>query len=218
MFVFKLYHKYLLAFFVFMSAGLIQGEEDATEILRGLEKKFSSIKTVQTSVRQVKKLKIFDREVTLTGKIFLQNPGKLAWHVEKPVRYSIVIDGKILRQWDEDSDKVQKMSLSGNPVFKIISDQLTSWFSGRYMLLSKEYRIAVIKRDPVIVLEFVPHKEAMAGKVIKLVTVVLEKDARYVAEIRIIDISGDLTTFSFTETVLNKPIKPSIWKVRPSER
>ena len=214
----KLYSKYLFLLLVFLSVGAAYAEDDTAEVLRKLEKRFSAIKTIQTSVKQIKKLKVFDREIVITGKIFLQNPSKLAWHVEKPVRYSIVIDGKTLQQWDEDSDKVQKMSLSGNPVFKTISDQLSSWFSRRYTSLSGEYEVSIINQDPVIVLEFLPNKDMMAGKIIKLVTITLEKDARYVAEIRIVDVDDDVTTLVFSETVLNKPIKSAMWKVKPSER
>ncbi|MBN2301009.1 MAG: hypothetical protein JXN60_00700, partial [Lentisphaerae bacterium] len=48
------------------------------EILRTLENSFAGITTVQTGFTQEKELALFEQKITLTGRIVLENPGRLA--------------------------------------------------------------------------------------------------------------------------------------------
>lgn len=191
---------------------------DTEEVLRRLERNLGDVKTVQTSVTQVKELAVFSRKITLTGRIFLENPGKLAWHMDKPLRYSIVIDGTTMRQWDEDTDIVQKTSLSGNPVFKTVSDQLQKWFAGRYSSLRAEYEVEALRQEPAVALRFRPKPGLAVAKAMKQVTVTFRKDGQYLREISIEGVNGDKTTLTFSDTVLNKPIAADAWEVRPRDR
>src|ERR1035437_4516750 len=66
--------------------------EPAVEaILRGLEKDFAELRSVQTDFTEEKELAIFDRKIVLKGSIALEAASKLAWHVTEPLRYSLVI-------------------------------------------------------------------------------------------------------------------------------
>jgi len=191
---------------------------DSEQALRRLERNLASVKTVRTSVTQVKKLAVFSREVTLTGRIFLENPGKLAWHMDKPLRYSIVIEGATMRQWDEDTDEIQKTSLTGNPVFKAVSDQLQKWFSGQYSALKSEYDVEVLRLKPAAMVKFVPKAGSVVAKAMKQVTVKFQENERYLSEIAVEGVNGDKTTMVFSDTILNEPIAADAWEVRPRER
>lgn len=191
---------------------------DWEPVLGRLEKNLAAVKTVRTSVTQVKELAVFSQKVTLTGKIFLENPGKLAWHMDKPLRYSIVIDGAVMRQWDEDTDVVQKTSLSGNPVFKTVSDQLQKWFSGRYSSLKADYEVEAVRLKPSAVMKFTPVAGSMTARAIKHVTVTFRPDERYIDDISVVGVNDDRTTMTFSDTVLDEPIAADAWEVRPRER
>jgi len=183
-------------------------------ILKDLEKVFKDVKTVATDFIQEKRLAVFKQTLVLKGKIFLENPGRLAWRVSTPLKYSLVISGDMLTQWDEDTNTIQKISLSSNPIFKVVSEQLQSWFRGEYLSLAKEYEIRLKNEKPVVVLAFIPRKESVTKKTIKKVVVTFRKDRRYVREILIEDKTGDSTKMTFIETVLNKPIKEEMWEVK----
>ena len=53
----------------------------------------------------------------MTGRIYMQKPLKFAWHLETPIKSRMIISGEKLRQWDEESDKVEKIDLGKNPMF-----------------------------------------------------------------------------------------------------
>ena len=186
------------------------------EILQRLEKHFKSIVTVQARFKQEKKLAMFKHTLKIEGQIAIQNPGRMAWRVVKPVRYNMVLIGPKLTQWDEDTDEVQTLRLDGNATFKVAFERLTAWFSGNYASLRSHYDITLEKRTPVVMV-FSPKKGAEMEKIIKDVRVVFRKDERYIQEMTIREGGGDTTRIQFLDTRLNKPIQDDVWKVRPGD-
>ena len=187
---------------------------DLNAVLSRLEKKMSGIKTLKTNFVQEKELAVFKQKVVLKGTIYIEKPARLAWHVNEPMKYIMVISQDMISQWDEDTNKVQKISLSKNPAFEAAIGQMQEWFSGAYTPLLKEYEIILLKENPAS-LKFTPRAATFAGNVIKSVTVDFRKDEQYINRIFIEEKSGDATNLSFVDTQLNIPLEDSVWKVNP---
>jgi outer membrane lipoprotein-sorting protein len=186
------------------------------EILERLEAKLSGVRTVQADFVQVKRLAMFRREMVIRGRLAVQNPQRIAWHVDKPVRYSLVIDGPKLAQWDEDTDRVQIVRLDKNPSFKEAFQQLTAWFSGRYASLRRQYQVSIEQADP-YVLVFSPREGSDMVKVIRKVRIVFRKDERYIEELALHEASGNTSVIRFSNTRLNEAVGDDAWKVRPGD-
>jgi len=187
------------------------------EVLGRLEERASLLKTLTTGFVQEKNLAVLEKPLVLTGTIFMQQPTLFAWHVREPLKYSMVIQGDVLRQWDEDTGKVQKMSLSRNPALKAAIGQMRGWFSGAYKSMLGEYEVTILDEDPTS-LRFVPRQTSLAKNMISSVSIVLHSDERYIRQIRILETSGDSTLLSFVDTLLNTPIDPSAWVVEQRVR
>lgn len=187
------------------TGGFSDEASDVHDMLRGLGEKVSNFKSLKTNFVQEKNLAIFKNKIILRGRIYLQKPNKIAWHVDEPVKYSVLITDKSIRQWDEDTNQVQEIALSGNPVFQNVLKQLTVWFSGDYIPLMKEYDVHMLQKSPLI-FEFIPAGNNVAGKIIKSITISLRDDERYLKQIKILEISGDSTTIIFKDTIFNAPI------------
>lgn len=190
--------------------------KNAEALFQTLEKNFSTIQTVQTKFTEEKKLKIFDRTVRLEGRLALESSGRLAWRVESPIQYVLVLKDDAAFQWDEETCKVQRLPFSGNPVFETVIAQIQCWFSGRFAALESDYDLQVLSETPPR-LVFIPRADRMVAKAIRQVTVSIREDQRYVEQIAIEDVSGDQTSIVFHETLLNEPIDPSAWEVAPRE-
>jgi len=190
--------------------------KSAGALFQTLEKNFSTIQTVQTKFTEEKKLKIFDRTVRLEGRLALESSGRLAWRVESPIQYVLVLKDDAAFQWDEETRKVQRLPFSGNPVFETIIAQIQCWFSGRFAALEADYDLQVLSEMPPR-LVFIPRAGLMVARAIRQVTVSIREDQRYVEQIAIEDVSGDQTSIVFHETLLNEPIDPSAWEVAPRE-
>lgn len=209
--------------FVLMQLGVVFAAEtaktspapsaDLVALLKSVGKKASNFSTLKTEFRQEKKMVMFKDKLVLKGRIFLEKPNKIAWHVDAPVRYSVLITDKLIRQWDEDSNKVQEISLKSNPLFQTVLSQLTVWFSGEYGSLLDTNDVRVVKRDP-LVLEFTPRDNNVSKKVIKNITITFRNDQNYLQQLRIQENSGDVTTINFINTILNTPLDPKSFEVK----
>jgi outer membrane lipoprotein-sorting protein len=195
--------------------GAASAADEAT--LVRLEKNLSGISTVQTLFTQEKDLAVFQQKLVLKGRIVIQNPDRLAWNVDEPLRYTMVIAGNRVSQWDEDANQVQQMSLSANPVLQAVTDQLTKFFSGRYSALTAMFDVRETADSP-LTLEFTPRADAVAQKAIRRVTMVFQPDERYIERIVIEELGGDRTTLVFHDTILNAPVDPGAWEVKPRAR
>ena len=117
---------------------------DLEEVLTRLEERVSGMQTLRTDFIQRKYLAVLEQPLVLKGTIFMQKPDLFSWVVREPLRYSMVIRGEVVHQWDEDSGRVEKISLSKNPVFKMAIQQLRDWLSGAYRSMLGEYRVTVL--------------------------------------------------------------------------
>lgn len=186
---------------------------ELTEFLNDLGKTTSDFKTLKTEFAQEKEMALFRDKLVLTGRIYLEKPNKVAWHVDAPLRYSVLITDKVVRQWDEDTNKVQEISLAKNPIIQNVLSQLTVWFSGDYGSLIEVNRVRIVTHDP-LVIEFVPTDKNISRKVIKSVAVTFRRDRKYLQQIRIQEQGGDVTTIRFINTLLNVPLDKSNFEVK----
>ncbi|NVN91085.1 MAG: outer membrane lipoprotein carrier protein LolA [Desulfuromonadales bacterium] len=193
--------------------GAVSQPADMSQFLRELGKKASSFTTLKTEFTQEKKMAMFKEKLVLKGRIYLQKPNRVAWHVDAPLRYSVLITDKVIRQWDEETNKVQEISLAKNPIFQNVLSQLTVWFSGEYGSLLDVNDVRVVKRDP-LVMEFVPKSNNMSSKVIKAITITFREDQKYLQQIRIQELSGDVTTLRFLNTIMNAPLDSRSFEVK----
>ena len=186
---------------------------DLSVFLRTIGKKASSFKTLKTEFIQEKKMVMFKNKLVMKGRIYLEKPNKIAWHVDSPVRYSVLITDKLIRQWDEDTNKVQEISLAKNPIFQNVLGQMTVWFSGEYGSLLDTKDVRIKNRDPRVI-EFVPRDNNVSKKVIKSITITFREDQNYLQQLRIQENSGDVTTINFLHTILNAPLTSKQFEVK----
>ena len=190
---------------------------DVTAVLDELEKTMSGTKTIQTDFLQEKNLALFNQKIILKGKVFIQKPRLLSWRVLSPMRYSMVMSGDTISQWDEDTDKVQRVSLANNPSFQLAVEQMEKWFYGTFKSMLGDYKITLITEHP-IALEFVPLENSLSRNFIKSATIFFQDDERYIKEVRIEEKDGDSTSLVFVNAQLNQPILLNAWEVRADVR
>lgn len=190
----------------------------ADPLLAELQKSLSGTTNVQSEFIQEKKLSLLQQTVVIKGRLAVEQPARLSWQVVEPIRYNMVLDGTVLKQWDETTGKVQTHSLAGNPVFKVVVTQLRAWFSGQFDLLTKDFEARADASSATPRIIFTPKAESFAFKVIERVVLTFREDRRYIQDMLIEERSGDRTTMTFTNSILNAAIPASAWEVKPHGR
>jgi outer membrane lipoprotein-sorting protein len=187
-------------------------------LLADLQLALAGTTNVQSDFTQEKDLAVLQHKVILKGRLAVQQPAWLSWQVTEPIRYNLVLDGTTLQQWDEATDRIQKMSLAGNPVFGVVAAQLQAWFAGRFDTLLKDFSAVAdgSKDSPTIV--FTPREGTFVEKAIRRVVLTLRPDHRYLSHMLIEEKSGDRTLMTFTNTLLNATLEPTMWEVKPHGR
>ena len=200
-----------LACQVFLSAAEVSPE--VAERLRQLESKLSSVQTFKVDFVQEKHMAILEQKLVLKGRITLQQPDKMAWRVRSPIRYGMVIQGSTLRQWSEDTQAVQQLSLAGNPVFAAAVKQIQSWFSGSYLALTREFNVTLLAGSP-LVLEFTPRAGSPTREVIQQIVMRFGEDERYLKRLEVTETGGDTMSITFSDHALNPALDKDEWDPR----
>lgn len=188
--------------------------EAARARLEAMQNGVRETTSIHTDFVQHRRLSLLQQEVIITGRVVADQSGRLAWRVLSPLRYMLVLDGTNLQQWDEATDKVQSISLKGNPVFDVVARQMRGWFRGDFAPLLKDFDIEAPADRP-RTLVFVPRPDSFVAKAVRRVAMTSREDFRYMQEMEIEELSGDRTVMIFSNTVLNAAIAPGEWKVGP---
>jgi outer membrane lipoprotein-sorting protein len=175
-----------------------------------------TVATVESDFVQEKTLAVFDHTVTISGHFAMQKPDRLIWIVKKPVRYAVRIEGSDIHQWDEDTKQATVIHLGDDPVFKTVTEQIQAWFLGDYKILMVTFDVDLQSEKP-LVLGFTPKADSLAGKVLKHIDMTFGQDERYIDNITVVEVGGDVTKLKFITPKLNEKIKPETWEIPPRE-
>jgi len=184
------------------------------QLLAHVQQQLRTIESVQADFVQEKRLAVLKHVLTIRGHFALQKPDKVIWIVNEPVRYAIRVQGDEVRQWDEDTNKVQIIHLGGDPTFKAITEQIQAWFLGNYQTLEQSYDVYLLNDKP-LSLRFAPKPGSMVAKLVKSIDVTFGKDELNLDAMVVRETAGDSTVLNFLKTRLNQPIKPQIWEIPP---
>lgn len=195
-------------------AGAADSSADSLrEALAVWQEGLQTVSTISSDFVQEKRLALFRDPLVIRGRLHLSTDGRFAWETHWPVRYKLVVAGGRVRQWDEETDRVQTISMRDNPAVSAIHAQMSVWFSGRFEELADAYAVELASAQPVVFV-FKPNADTPAAEYLESVEVQLRPDGHYLDRVRILERSGDQTSISFLETVLNPDLPAETWDVQ----
>lgn len=189
------------------------GEGEVREILEALEARMKGVNHIQTHFTQTKRVPMLKHEIVLEGSAYMKKPGRFAWHTTSPMRNSIVLNDDVVRQWNEDTDEVETMSVGDAPALKAMIDHTQTWFYGSYVAMLEEYEVRVLARQP-LTLEFRPRAQSRPAAMIERVVIQFQPDESYIRSMDLLQRNGTQSVIRFDGTVLNGELDESVWEVR----
>lgn len=193
------------------------GEDGMDEALRAAltawQAELGKVTNIASDFVQEKRMALFQEPLKIRGRMFIETNGRFAWETHWPVRYKMVVADARIRQWDEETDRVQTISMRDNPTAAAIHEQMSAWFSGQYATLTNSYSASLASQRPASFV-FKPRAASPASTYLASVQVWLRDDGRYMDRMRISERSGDSTDIVYTNTVVNQVIPADAWNVR----
>lgn len=183
---------------------------NASSALERIETKMESVRTLTADFVQTKHLAMFESPVEIRGTIHMEKPDRLAWQVESPIAYSLIMDGKSIIKKDGETGETSRISIKGNPVMDTAVRQIKLWFSGEYASLEQSYSMDVRSENPIIVV-FEPGEDNPAGRMLDEIMVRFREDEKYISVIRLLETNGDKTEIRFSDIRINRKIPEAIW-------
>ncbi|MBK1895078.1 LolA family protein [Chryseobacterium paridis] len=193
----------LVSGFFFAQNTAMTGTE-AKAFVTKVSSETQQIKTLQSDFTQTKKMDFLDKNIVTYGKMSLKSPNMLSWKYTKPYQYSIVFkENKIFI-----NDQGKKSSVDAkSKTFEKINKLIVGSSNGK-MFNDPEFTVTYFKNATYNIAKFTP-KSAQLLKYIKQIELYFPKSESTVAQVNMLEASGDTTNIVFKNTKINAPISAS---------
>ncbi|MHB9140151.1 MAG: LolA family protein [Victivallaceae bacterium] len=184
----------------------------ASESLDEIHRNMQQMNTFSAQFTQVKNFNILSKPLLLRGRLFIRRvPFKLAWHIESPLRCSVIMDMEELRQWNEDSEDISVIRMADNPVLKTVSDSYRTMLTGDFSSFSTTCKQELDKTTRILSLTPLPGSQM--GQFIKAIRFRFAEDYQYLNQIEIIEVNNNSTLINFNNASVNKVLPDNAWSI-----
>lgn len=189
----------------------LEAENAASEVtLSEINQSMRKMSTFSARFKQVKQFRILTSHIVLDGSIYIsRSPFKLAWRIEKPMRYTVIMDENRLWQWDEETTHTKEYKFNDNPVLKMVSQTYHELMLGDFTRIAGECDIAIDSSSHAI--KVTPRAKSNMSKAISQITFRFNENFRYLVHIAIAEPGGNSTTIDFSGIKINEPISEKAW-------
>ena len=199
---------FMLSFFFFtISPVSAKDNGKVSSLIHDVEAKAATVRTLTCTLKQERHLAIFSQPVVFQGYMALEKPDKLRWEFTSPIRSVFILNGsKALRC--SGNTRPQCLDLNTNPLMHMVSKEIWNWVNGSYASLQKTYRIISRGQGPCILLKAINPNIA---RVISSIRITFYPDSLQPSTVKIQEPGGDFTVISFSDYIINRPIKQSLF-------
>ncbi len=184
----------------------------ATDSLDEIHRNMQQMNTFSAQFSQIKKFNILSKPLLLQGRLFIQRaPFKLAWHIESPLRCSVIMDMEELRQWNEDSEDISVIRMADNPVLKTVSDSYRTMLTGDFSSFNTTCKLELDKATRILTLTPLPGSQM--GQFIKIIRFSFAEDYQYLTRIEIVEVNNNSTLINFNNVSVNKALPGNAWSI-----
>lgn len=163
-----------------------------------------TIKTLQSDFTQTKKMDFLDKSIVTQGKMSLKTPNMLSWKYTKPYQYTVVF--KANKIYINDQGKKSSLDAKSKTFEKI--NKLIMGTANGNMFNDPEFKVTYAKTGTHNIAKFVPTSSQML-KYIKEIHLYFPKNASTVAQVNMVEASGDTTQIVFKNTKVNVSVPDS---------
>lgn len=199
----------LLIALLLATAALVSGDSALDAVVRRVDARYNHLTTLKANFRESYSGAGLSRNES--GQLWLQKPGKMRWQYEQPTQKLFMVDGKTAYFYVPSERQARRM-----PAKKL--DDFRSpirYLLGKTKLQGEFNKLAISQSPPAqtgdTVLEGTPK-----GMEDRVQRVLLEiTPASQISRIRIEELDGSVTEFTFQDIQENVPVKADLFRFTP---
>ena len=177
-------------------AAPLQPVADPGLLLEDLQRKMSSLRSVQLEFTQERQLKLFNEPLTSEGVMLIGRPDLIRWETTAPYQSIMLGDKKSVAQFEKDADGWKKLKLGFPQLLKRVMEQMALMNQGKLNALMSDFTITVATNRSAAVLTLVPKDEKVRAMLASL-EVKLPPDFSASREVVMNEPNGDFTRIRF---------------------
>ncbi len=171
------------------------------DTFEGIQTAAGKVSSVQARFVQEKHLPILTKPLIANGRFLFQGPDSLRWEYETPVRSVLLMHKGQTRRFIESDGAMVQDSSAGLQSMEFVSEQITSWLSGRFD--KNPLFKASLKPGRKIVMT--PQNQQMNQFILRMEMVMGDRPG-VMKEVVIFESETAFTRFTFIDPQINQPI------------
>lgn len=185
--------------------------EDANSFMKRLEKATASIKSIESDFKQVKRLEIYNEDVTSSGRFYYKAESKICLKYAEPYPYQIIINGSKMAM--ESNGKKNTTDLKDNKLMSEMQSILTTCMTGNFSNISKDYKLDFFEDTNYYLILIKPTSKTLKTHIDKFEIYLNKKDLS-VDKLRISETENDYTEYTYTNKKFNTLTNDSLFSVQ----
>ncbi len=190
---------------------LIHAENAELDIFARKLESLAENQTLRAEYRQIRHFREMDFSMEINGFMLLEQNKRLLWRTKSPMDSAVLIDQESLQTWDEETNKVTRLSAADFPWLRSLFKTQNLWINGDLRELQKNFTVKIAD-ERTLVLTPSGTDPVMFFQQIRIR---FRTDFSAVEEAGFLEKNGDTMTLIFTKVESNKEIPENEWKLPP---
>jgi outer membrane lipoprotein-sorting protein len=181
---------------------------EKSEIIHGMTRSAAEMKTMKCDFVQTKELSFMNENVVSEGKMYYKQTDRIRWEYVKPYSYVFSTDGKNVNI--SSGDRVNKIPVSANRIFREIGHIMIGGVSGSGLIDSKDFSAVFMAGTNDYAITLTPLKKEVR-EIFTSVQLFVNKSDNRIKSVVMTEKSGDKTTIDLKNVSINTPINDEIF-------
>ena len=181
---------------------------DTAGVIKKIAETANSLQTIKSDFVQVKNLSVLSEKVVSKGTFYFKQ-SKVRLEYNQPFKYLMVINGSKIHI--QDDARSTQVDMHKNKLFQEINNIIVGCVSGN-IAADKDFSIHFYSSADQLKLEMTPVKKGLS-EYFKTIEIYISRKDYSVNRIEMNETSGDNTSISFTNKVINGAIADNLFAV-----
>ena len=197
--------------------GTENAEQRVRDLVSHVDSRYAKTKDFQADFTQETRIEGFDVPFQSSGRVYIKRPGYLRWDYTKPSVEQIYVHGDKLQMYVPKHNQILKGNLTMMVAMKAPLHLLQG--VGK---LTEHFEVhstdnGRVGEGGLPLLTLIPKKHEQPGSSVTRIVSEIQPDTYFIRSIALYEVSGNISTFQFTNVKANTGIDDTVFTLEPPE-